>query len=569
MVGMMGAGKSSVGRRLAARLGAALRRCRHRDRAAANATIPEIFERHGEAYFRDGERRVIQRLLDGAPKVLATGGGAFIKPETRAAIQADGHLGLAEGRPRPPHGPRPAPLQPAAAQDRRSRGDDGRQLIDERYPIYAEATIHVQSRDVAHDVVIDDILAALDELPRRGREPKAARRCLTPRRRASLVRVELGERSYDILIGRGLIDKAGAEIARRLPGARARHRHRRDGRRPSPAPPGARASTPRASSTSPSPSRRARPRRASPRSRSVIDALLAARIERRDVVVALRRRRGRRSRRLRSPASCGAACASSRCRPRCSPRSIPRSAARPASTPATARTSSASSISRASSSPMPACSTRCRRAIFNAGYAEVAKYGLIGDARLLRLARGQLARRRRRLARARAGHRRRLPRQGRHRRRRRARERRPRPPQSRPHLRPCARGRHRLLRPAPPRRGASPIGMVLAFDFSRRARPLRRRTIVEPRRRPSRRGRPADPHRARSPAARLDADDPDAPHGPGQEGQARQAHLHPRPRHRPRLHRPRRLRPTGHRLPARRKHGPTNEPAGAPRRDDA
>src|SRR5882672_2294558 len=87
MVGMMGAGKSSVGRRLAVRLGLPFVDADSEIEQAANATINEIFERHGEAYFRDGERRVIRRLLDGRPKVLATGGGAFIQPETRAAIQ--------------------------------------------------------------------------------------------------------------------------------------------------------------------------------------------------------------------------------------------------------------------------------------------------------------------------------------------------------------------------------------------------------------------------------------------------------------------------------------------------
>src|SRR6266581_1047160 len=89
MVGMMGAGKSSVGRRLAARLGLPFVDADGEIEQAANASINEIFERHGEAYFRDGERRVIRRLLDGAPKVLATGGGAFMQPETRAAIKQD------------------------------------------------------------------------------------------------------------------------------------------------------------------------------------------------------------------------------------------------------------------------------------------------------------------------------------------------------------------------------------------------------------------------------------------------------------------------------------------------
>ncbi len=123
MVGMMGAGKSSVGRRLANRLGLPFVDADTEIETAANATITEIFERHGEAYFRDGERRVIQRLLDGTPKVLATGGGAFVQPETRAAIQRDAHLDLAEGRPRPAPVAGQAPREPAAAEGRRPRRD--------------------------------------------------------------------------------------------------------------------------------------------------------------------------------------------------------------------------------------------------------------------------------------------------------------------------------------------------------------------------------------------------------------------------------------------------------------
>lgn len=166
MVGMMGAGKSSIGRRLASRLGMAFADADSEIEQAANATIPEIFEEHGEAYFRDGERRVIRRLLDGKPKVLATGGGAFIQPETRAAIQAAGiSIWLKADR----------DLLLARVKRRSNRpllqdGDPAEiieKLIAERYPIYAEAAIHIQSRDIAHDAVIDDILTALaDHLER-------------------------------------------------------------------------------------------------------------------------------------------------------------------------------------------------------------------------------------------------------------------------------------------------------------------------------------------------------------------------------------------------------------------
>jgi shikimate kinase len=160
MVGMMGAGKSSVGRRLANRLGMSFVDADSEIELAANASIPEIFEQHGEIYFRDGERRVIQRLLDGKPKVLATGGGAFIQPETRAAIQAAGiSIWLKADRDlllsrvkRRSNRPLLKTTDPAATID---------ELIEQRYPIYAKADVQVQSRDVAHDVVIDDILAAL------------------------------------------------------------------------------------------------------------------------------------------------------------------------------------------------------------------------------------------------------------------------------------------------------------------------------------------------------------------------------------------------------------------------
>jgi len=174
MVGMMGAGKSSVGRRLAARLGLPFVDADTEIEQAANATISEIFERHGEAYFRDGERRVIRRLLDGQPKVLATGGGAFMLPETRGAIRengvsiwlkADRDLILSRVR-RRSNRPLLKTGDPETVIDR---------LIAERQPVYAEADIHIQSRDVAHDVVIDDILAALAEhLGREVGEPAPA-----------------------------------------------------------------------------------------------------------------------------------------------------------------------------------------------------------------------------------------------------------------------------------------------------------------------------------------------------------------------------------------------------------
>ncbi|NNC00766.1 shikimate kinase, partial [Corallococcus exiguus] len=90
LVGLMGAGKSTVGRRLSQKLGLPFRDADHEIEAAAGMTIPDIFAIHGEAHFRDGERRVIGRLLQEGPMVLATGGGAFMNPETRRNIGAGG-----------------------------------------------------------------------------------------------------------------------------------------------------------------------------------------------------------------------------------------------------------------------------------------------------------------------------------------------------------------------------------------------------------------------------------------------------------------------------------------------
>ena len=161
MVGMMGAGKSSVGRRLASRLSLPFVDADSEIEVAANASITEIFDSHGEEYFRDGERRVIKRLLDGDPKVLATGGGAFIQPDTREAIrtsgvsiwlQADHELLLSRVK-RRSNRPLLRNGDPAEILDR---------LMREREPVYKTADIHVRSRDVAHEDVVEEILGALD-----------------------------------------------------------------------------------------------------------------------------------------------------------------------------------------------------------------------------------------------------------------------------------------------------------------------------------------------------------------------------------------------------------------------
>jgi shikimate kinase len=165
MVGLMGCGKSSVGRRLAAELGLPFVDADGEIERAAGQTIPEIFAEHGEAYFRDGERRVIARLLGGGPQVLATGGGAFINAETRARIKEQAiSVWLRAGLPvlmrrvaRRSNRPLLQAADPEAVM---------RQLMEARYPVYAEADITVESRDVPHDVIVDEVLAALAASPK-------------------------------------------------------------------------------------------------------------------------------------------------------------------------------------------------------------------------------------------------------------------------------------------------------------------------------------------------------------------------------------------------------------------
>jgi shikimate kinase len=162
LVGMMGAGKSSIGRKLAARLGIPFVDADAEIEAAADMSITEIFASKGEAYFRDGEKRVIARLLEGAPQVLATGGGAFINPETRALIgvkgvsvwlKAEFDVLMRRIRRRADR-----PLLRTAHP-----AETLRMLISERYPVYEQADVVIQSRDVPHETIVAEILAALAE----------------------------------------------------------------------------------------------------------------------------------------------------------------------------------------------------------------------------------------------------------------------------------------------------------------------------------------------------------------------------------------------------------------------
>ncbi|GAU82518.1 shikimate kinase [Bosea sp. BIWAKO-01] len=162
LVGMMGSGKSSVGRRLATRLGLPFVDADVEIETAAGMTIPEIFAQRGETEFRDGERRVISRVLaTRAPLVLATGGGAFMNAETRERIielgisiwlKADADVLMRRVRKRSNR-----PLLQTADPEATMR-----RMLAEREPVYALADVTVTSRDDPHEVVVEEAIVALD-----------------------------------------------------------------------------------------------------------------------------------------------------------------------------------------------------------------------------------------------------------------------------------------------------------------------------------------------------------------------------------------------------------------------
>ncbi len=160
LVGLMGAGKSTIGKRVAQMLGVAFVDADTEIETASRMTIPELFERYGEAEFRDLERRVIRRILRTGPKVLATGGGAFMNEQTRKAISRAGisvwlkaeldvlmdRVGRKSNR----------PLLKTADPRATMQG-----LMDTRYPVYALADITIMSRDEKKEVMAGEVIDAL------------------------------------------------------------------------------------------------------------------------------------------------------------------------------------------------------------------------------------------------------------------------------------------------------------------------------------------------------------------------------------------------------------------------
>jgi len=199
LVGLMGAGKTAIGKRLAIRLGLPFFDADQEIERAAGITVAEIFERHGEAHFRAGEKRVIQRLLSLGPIVLAPGGGAFMDPDTRALIHERAISVWLRGS-------LPVLLNRVRGRTHRPllNGEDPaetlRRLSAERNPVYAEADIIVHSQEDPPDVTTEIVLSAITTH-------------IPPRR----VCVRLSQASYDVLIGTNLLNRAGHLMVSSMP----------------------------------------------------------------------------------------------------------------------------------------------------------------------------------------------------------------------------------------------------------------------------------------------------------------------------------------------------------------
>ena len=199
LVGLMGAGKTSIGRRVAARLGMPFRDADTEIELAAGCSIPELFRRYGEQDFRGGERRVIRRLLSADPLVLATGGGAFMDAETRAAIRAEGVSVWLRCK-------LPTLMRRVASRNNRPLLQNGNpaeilgRLMEQRHPIYAEADIVVDCGDESPEFTTGKVLQALHDWR-------------PPRRLA----VALESAAYDVVVGDGLLARAGALLAPIIP----------------------------------------------------------------------------------------------------------------------------------------------------------------------------------------------------------------------------------------------------------------------------------------------------------------------------------------------------------------
>lgn len=162
LIGLMGAGKTTIGRRVANCLNIPFRDADHEIEAAANLSVAEIFSQHGEEYFREGEKKVIARLLDEGVQVLATGGGAWMNEQTRSLVKGRGvsiwlkaefDILMARVR-RRSHRPLLKDPDPEGVM---------RRLMEERYPVYAEADLTVMSIDAPHEVIVEAVVKALEE----------------------------------------------------------------------------------------------------------------------------------------------------------------------------------------------------------------------------------------------------------------------------------------------------------------------------------------------------------------------------------------------------------------------